>query len=142
MNIRIKRIDKSLPLPEYQTLGSVAFDLYSRINTEIQPKNLALIPNNLIIEIPSGFMLTVVPRSSTPKRKGLLIPHGIGIIDQDFHGEEDEIRTQLYNFTDEIVKIEKGERIAQAVFVPIELASWQEVDKMKDNNRGGYGSTG
>ncbi len=142
MRVKIKRIDKNLPLPEYQTKGSVAFDVYSRTEMLVPPKEVARIPTNLIIEIPVGYMLTVVTRSSTPKRKGLLVPHGIGIIDQDHCGEQDEILCQVYNFTDKEVKVEKGERIGQAVFVPIDIAEWEEKDTMIQNSRGNFGSTG
>lgn len=142
MLVKIKRIDKELPLPTYETSGAAAFDVYSREALVIEPHTLALIPSNLIIETPKGYMLNVVPRSSTPKKKGLLIPHGIGIIDQDYCGEADEIKVQLYNFTNEPVKIERGERIGQAVFTKIDKASWQEVDSMNRNSRGGFGSTG
>ncbi len=142
MRIKIKRIDKSLPLPEYQTKGSVAFDLYSRIDMEIKPKEVALIPTNLIIQTPPEYMLVAVPRSSTPKKLGLSIPHGIGIIDQDFCGSKDEIHLQAYNFTDNPVKITKGQRIGQAVFVRIGTAEWEETDEIESQTRGGFGSTG
>lgn len=142
MQVNIKRIDSSLPLPEYQTPGSVAFDLYSRIDMTIAPKSLGLIPTNLIIETPKGYMLMIASRSSTPKKKGLLVPHGIGIIDQDYCGEKDEILFQAYNFSDREVVITKGERIGQGVFVKIERGEWQETAEMTGPNRGGFGSTG
>lgn len=140
MKVNIKRIDNSLPLPEYQTEGAVAFDLYSRIDAEIKPKTLERLPTNIIIEIPEGYMLEVKDRSSTLKRKGLLV--STGYIDNDYHGEEDEILLQVYNLTDNDVKIEKGERLGQGVFVKVEKAEWEEVDKMKENSRGSFGSTG
>ncbi len=142
MEVKIKRIDKTLPLPEYQTSGSVAFDLYSRQNMIIPAQSIGLIPINYIIEIPVGYMLTVVTRSSTPKRKGLSVPHGIGIIDQDYHGENDEILLQVYNFTNKDVEIKKGERIGQATFTRVDIAKWNEVDTMSKKDRGGIGSTG
>lgn len=142
MQVKIKRIDTSLPLPEYQTEGAVAFDLYSRQDMTIAPKTIALIPTNLIIETPSGYMLTVVTRSSTPKKKGLLVPHGIGIIDQDYHGEKDEIMLQVYNFIDQEVAISRGERVGQATFIRVDKAQWEEVGEMKETSRGGFGSTG
>lgn len=142
MKIKITRIDKSLPLPEYQTKGSVAFDLYSRIDLEIKPKEIALIPTNFIIQTPKNYMLLVAARSSTPKKLGLLKPHGIGIIDQDFCGPKDEIHVQVLNFTDNSVKIKKGQRIGQATFVKINKANWQEVKEIKQKSRGGFGSTG
>jgi len=86
-------------------------------------------------------MLLVSLRSSTPRRKGLLIPHGVGIIDQDYCGEGDEIMLQVYNFLDEAVTVQRGERIAQGMFVPIMQVNWNEVDKV-GQGRGGFGSTG
>ena len=142
MQVNIKRIDSSLPLPEYQTSGAVAFDLYSRIDMTITPKSLGLIPTNLIIETPKGYMLILASRSGTPKKKGLLVPHGIGIIDQDYCGEKDELLFQVYNFTDQEVAIARGERIGQGVFVKIEQGQWQEVKHMTGPDRGGFGSTG
>ena len=142
MQIKIKRIDASLPLPQYQPDGAVAFDLYSREDLIIKPQTIALIPTNIIVEVPKGYMLTVVTRSSAPKKKGLLVPHGIGIIDQDYHGEKDEIMLQVYNFTDQAVSIIKGERIGQAAFMRVDRAEWEEVSEMKKTSRGGFGSTG
>jgi dUTP pyrophosphatase len=142
MNVKIKRIDISLPLPEYQTSGAVAFDLYSRIDMTVAPKSLGLIPTNLIIETPAGYMLMLASRSSTPKKKGLLVPHGVGIIDQDYCGEKDELLLQVFNFTDQEVAITKGERMGQGVFVKIEQGQWEEVSQMTDPDRGGFGSTG
>lgn len=142
MRVKIKRIDSSLPLPQYQTDGAAAFDLYSREDTAIPAKTVALIPTNIIIEVPNGYMLAVVTRSSAPKKKGLLVPHGIGIIDQDYHGEKDEIMLQVYNFTDNEVKINRGERIGQAAFVRVDRGEWEESEIMKKTSRGGFGSTG
>lgn len=142
MKVKITRIDKSLPLPKYQTKGSVAFDLYARTDIEIKAKEIALIPTNLIIQTPKNYMLLVAARSSTPKKFGLLKPHGIGIIDQDFCGPKDEIHVQVFNFTDKQVIIKKGERIGQATFVKINKANWLEVNEIKQKSRGGFGSTG
>ncbi len=142
MKIKIKRIDTSLPLPQYATPGSVCFDLLARTDMELAPKAVALIPTNIIIETPPGYMFIVIPRSSTPKKKGLLIPHGIGVIDQDYSGPEDEVLFQVYNFTDEAVKIAKGDRLAQGCFVPVERAEFEEVEQILDKSRGGIGSTG
>lgn len=142
MQIKIKRIDKSFPLPEYHTNGSVAFDLYSRIDETIPAGETKFLPANLIIETPPEYMLMIASRSSLGKKKGLKLTNGVGIIDQDFCGEEDELKLFVHNFTKEDVKIEKGERLGQGVFVKIEKAQWKEVEKMNENSRGGWGSTG
>lgn len=142
LKAKIKRIDKSLPLPSYKTKGSVGFDIFAREETEVPPKEISLVPGNVIVEVPEGYMLMVASRSSTPKKKGLTPPHGLGIIDHDYCGEQDEIKIQVYNFTDKSVIVEKGERIAQGVFIKIDKLDWEEVDSMNFNSRGGFGSTG
>lgn len=142
MKVRIQRIDKGLPLPIYETDGSVGFDLLARDDVTVSPKSIALIPANVIVEVPKNFMLVVASRSSTPRKKGLLTPHGIGIIDHDYCGPEDEIKIQVYNFTDVPVTIKRGEKIAQGVFVHIDKFEWEEVEKIRENSRGGFGSTG
>jgi dUTP pyrophosphatase len=143
MKVKIKRVDKSLPLPVYQTGGSVGCDIYARVTTNIAPGALAKIPGNVIVEIPKGYMGMLVSRSSTPFKKGLSKPNGFGVMDQDFCGPEDEYNVLVYNFTDQEVMVERGERVAQLVLVPVEIAEWEEVDSMEHNStRGGVGSTG
>lgn len=142
MKVKIKRIDSSLPLPKYETSGSVCFDLSARQNMIVKSKSLALIPTNIIIETPPGYMFVVVPRSSTPKKKNFLIPHGIGVIDQDYSGPEDEVLFQVYNFSDKDVTVEKGERLAQGCFIPVERVEFEEIEgEISDASRGGFGST-
>lgn len=141
MKVRIKRIDKSLPLPVYETGGSVGFDLLARENTEIQPNSIELIPANVIVEVPKGYSLIVASRSSTPRKHGLTKPHGIGIIDQDYCGPKDEVKIQMYNFTKEPVTIEKGTKIAQGLFIRTDQFEFEEVDEIKKESRGGFGST-
>ena len=141
LQVAIKRIDIDLPLPTYATAGSVGFDLLCREDTEIAPRTVELIPSNVIVRIPAGYMLMLTLRSSTPLRKGLLIPNGVGIIDQDYCGEGDELRVQVFNFREEAVMVKRGERIAQGIFIPVTRVSWNEVDEM-GKGRGGFGSTG
>jgi dUTP pyrophosphatase len=139
MKLKIKRIDKSLPLPEYQTAGAVAFDLYSRTDFTVPPKSIELVPTNIIVEIPSGYLLMVKDRSSTMRKRGLLIP--VGFIDMDYSGPEDEIFLQTYNYTDSPVTLKKGERFGQAALIKIGLAEWEETDNLNAKTRGGFGST-
>jgi len=142
MKVKITRIDKDLPLPKYQTGGSVGCDLYARITTVVPPKTLVKIPTNIIVGTPKGYMFMITLRSSAPFKKGLIKANGVGIGDQDFCGPTDEYNLVVYNITDEETIVEKGERIGQGIFVPIEIAEWQEVDEIKKTDRGGFGSTG
>lgn len=140
--VKIRRIDTSLPLPSYATEGSVGFDLYARENVEVPSGQITLIPANVIIEVPKGYMLAIASRSSTPKKKGFLPPHGFGVIDQDYCGPEDEIKIQVYNFSGETVMVERGERLAQGLFVRVDTLAFEEVSQMEAPSRGGFGSTG
>lgn len=142
MEVKIKRIDKSLPLPVYETDGSVGFDIIARENTEVLPAKIAMVPANLVVEVPKGCMLVIASRSSTPVKKGISPPHGFGIIDHDYCGPNDEIKVLVYNFTGEMVKILRGEKIAQGVFVKIDKFEWREVEEISNESRGGFGSTG
>lgn len=141
LTVAIKRVDTDLPLPTYATGGSVGFDLLCRMDMEIAPGTIALIPGNVIVQIPSGYMLMIALRSSTPRRKGLLIPNGLGVIDQDYNGEDDEIMIQVYNFSNDVVHVKRSERIAQGLFIPVVQVAWNEVDTV-GKSRGGFGSTG
>jgi len=141
MDVKIKRFDKELPLPEYKTDGAAAFDLYARISVEIPPKELKYVPLNVAVQTPPGYFLLLVARSSTHK-KGIWMANGIGIGDADFSGNDDEYSAVYYNFTDKPVLIEKGERIAQALILKRDIVEWKEVDSMENKTRGGFGTTG
>ena len=142
MEVEIKRVDTSLPLPQYESEGAVGFDLITRETTVIEPGKIALVPGNVIVKVPEGHMLIISPRSSLPRKKGLVCPHSIGIIDQDYHGPEDELLVQVQNITDEPVTVERGERIAQGLFARVDRAEWKEVEDHNAKTRGGFGSTG
>ncbi len=140
MKVRIRRVDKKLPLPEYKTAGAVAFDFLCRETVVIPAGKVGRIPANVVIEVPEGYMLHIKDRSSTAMKKGLLAT--AGVIDQDYCGDNDEIVLQFYNFTTVEVTVERGERIAQGVFMAIGKVTWDEVDTMQNVDRGGFGSTG
>ncbi|MCF7846289.1 MAG: dUTP diphosphatase [Candidatus Peribacteraceae bacterium] len=141
MKVKIFRIDKDLPLPIYETAGAVGFDLLARKTTEIEAGEIKLIPANVIVATPPGFALLVTSRSSTPRKKGLTQPHGLGVIDQDYCGSEDELKIQVHNFSGKKVTVERGEKIAQGLFVRCERAEFEEIEKVENQTRGGFGST-
>ena len=142
VNVRIKRIDPTLPLPQYATAGAVAFDLCARTTVTIAPQETARVPCNVVIEVPPGYALIVASRSSTPVRKGLLKANGIGIIDQDYCGDTDEIQALFLNVSGAPVTVARGERIAQALLIPTPRITWEEVTQFGGDDRGGFGSTG
>lgn len=142
MHVSITRIDNTLPLPKYETAGAVGFDLITRETTVIEAGKIALVPGNVIVKVPAGYALFLLPRSSLPRKKALVCPHSLGVIDQDYHGDKDELMVQVQNISDQPVTVERGERIAQGIFVKVEQATWDEVDSHGAETRGGFGSTG
>lgn len=141
MKVKLKRFDKSIPLPSYQTKGSVCMDLYSRKKITFKPKSVGYIPLNIALEIPKGYWVLVAARTSTHKF-GIMPVHGIGIGDEDFKGDGDEYVFPVYNFTESKVTIEKGVRIAQLMISKFERIEFEEVNKLQKENRGKFGSTG
>ncbi|MBI1812226.1 dUTP diphosphatase [Candidatus Peregrinibacteria bacterium] len=142
MRVSLQQLDSTLPLPKYASSGAVGFDFVTRETTVIEPGNIGLVPGNVIVKVPEGHALLIVPRSSLPRKKMLVCPHSIGVIDQDYHGDKDEILIQVQNTSDKPVTVERGERIAQGLFVKVERAEWDVVESHGKETRGGFGSTG
>lgn len=141
MDVPLQRLSPATPVPSYATPGSVGFDIGTAEPADIEPGTIALVGTGLVIATPPGWCLLVSLRSSAPRRFGVLQPHTVGVIDQDYCGRDDELRLQLLNFTAAAVHIPAGSRIAQGVFVRTERASWVEHDPAPAS-RGGFGSTG
>lgn len=141
--VRIRRLDAAVLLPAYQTPGAAGFDLAANADVLIAPGTIALIPTGLAIQVPQGHFLGIFARSSTPLKKGLMVANGVGVIDQDYCGPADEVKIQVLNFTETPVRVAKGDRIAQGLFIPVARAEWHETDEdLRDRSRGGFGATG
>lgn len=140
MEVEIVRVDKSLPLPQYKTEGAVAFDLLVRKKIALEPGAITLVPTGVIIKVPDGYGLAIVARSSTGRKKGLLVP--FGIIDNDYCGPEDEIFIQAYNISKEPITLQREDRIAQGIFIKFGKAQWTEKEKTIKKQSRGSGSTG
>jgi dUTP pyrophosphatase len=141
MQVKIKRLDKNVPLPEYKTAGAVAFDLQLREEVTIAPGETKLCPTGLVICVPEGHALLLAPRSSNAK-KGIMFGNNIGIVDQDYCGPNDELFLALHNVGKVAYTVELGERIGQGMFVPVTHVVFEEVEELEAPNRGGFGSTG
>ncbi len=141
IKVKIKRLDPNLPPLEYKTPGAVAFDLRVRKAAVLEPGETKIIPTGYVICVPEGHALILAPRSSNAK-KGVNMANGIGIIDQDYCGPEDELHLALHNYGSEPYSVEKYERIGQGMIIPVVHAEFEEVDKLDAPNRGSFGSTG
>ncbi len=141
MEIPIRRMDATAPLPEYKTDGAVAMDCAVREAVTIAPKSIGYAFLNFALQPPAGHFVLLAARSSLHKR-GLMFANGAGIFDEDYCGDDDEYRAILYNFTDEPVEIQKGDRVAQIIFIPYQKVTLNEVDSLGNQSRGGLGTTG
>ena len=142
--MRVKVINKSKhPLPQYETIASAGMDVRVNIDQAITlaPLGRSLVKTGLFVEIPIGYEIQVRPRSGLAFKKGITVLNSPGTIDADYRGE---IGVLLVNLSSEPFVIEDGERIAQLVLASHEQASWQEVEILRDSDRGqgGFGSTG
>ncbi len=142
MNVKIKRLDASVELPKYHTTESAGFDIASNQDVIVPAGEVVKISTGLVIAAPSGHFLLVSARSSLPLKKGLAMANGIGVIDPDYAGPNDEIHIIVHNFTKAPVEVKKGERLAQGIFLPVTQAEWQESSETRNTDRGGIGSTG
>ncbi len=142
LSLKVKRFDPDLPLPERKTAGAAAYDLCARVDTEIPPSGFKLVPLNVAIELPEGYWGLLAVRSSLHKQ-GLMPANGIGVIDHDYQGDEDEYHAALFNTKDVPVTVTRGTRIAQLVIVGLpQEVDVIEVDSLENTSRGGFGSTG
>lgn len=142
MKVRIIN-HSSHPLPTYATEGSSGMDIRAFIKMPIvlNPLERVLVSTGLYLEIPAGYEAQVRPRSGLAIKNGLTCLNSPGTIDADYRGE---IKVILINLSNEIQKIENGDRIAQMVFQRVEKAEIEEVDILSETerNEGGFGHTG
>jgi dUTP diphosphatase len=142
MRLKITRLDPTLPLPGYGTSEAAGFDLAASHDIVIQPGQIALVRTGLIIEVPAGHFLGIFARSSTPLKRGLLVANGVGVIDPDYSGPNDEVMVQVLNFTQADVQVRRGDRLAQGIVLPAPRVTWDEVPAIRSATRGGFGATG
>lgn len=105
-------------------------------------RQIVLVRTGLVIEVPTGHFLGIFARSSTPLKRGLVVSNGVGVIDPDYSGPNDEVMIQVLNVTDAPVEVRRGDRIAQGIILPAPRVTWQEVTEIRAATRGGFGATG
>lgn len=140
MEIKIKKMHADAKLPSYGHPGDAGLDLYSREETlVVNPGERKLFSVGFALEFPHGYMAIVKDKSSLSVKNGL---HAIGgIFDAGFRGE---YNVCLANLSNESTTIEKGQKVAQLLIVPVIEATLTEVEELGDSSRGlgQFGSTG
>lgn len=165
LRLNVYKTHFSVPLPSFATLDSACFDLsfqpsgkgdykgynsnnspFSRSlqnnNIIVMPGERVMVPTGLIFDIPKGYSVRLHARSGTSLKQGLVLINSEGIIDSDY---VEEVYVLLTNTSANSVKINKGDRIAQAELVKKEEYSLVETTTKpfpKTERVGGMGSTG
>ena len=137
--------DKNINLPERKTKYSAGYDVEAAEDTVIPAFKMGMKPTLIKTGLKAYMMpdevLIIVPRSSGPKKQGILFPHSMGVIDKDYYGNEDNdghIFVQCINIKDEDVIIKKGEAVAQAIFQKYLMIDGDNAEGIR---KGGFGST-
>ena len=143
IKVLIKRKNKNIKLPKYETPGASGLDICACIGEKITLKKnkSAVIPTGLFLSIPEGYEIQIRPRSGLAAKKHITVLNTPGTIDSDYRGE---IKVVLINLGEQDFEIENGIRIAQMVISPVVKAELEEVDQVSKTlrNKGGFGSTG
>jgi dUTP pyrophosphatase len=142
VKVRIRRLDRSAPVPGYHSAGAAAFDLAAAEDVVVAPGEVRLVRTGLVVEVPDGHCLAIVARSSLPLKKGLIVANGVGIVDSDYRGPQDEVKVEVMNLTPAPVALARGERVAQGLILAVARVEWEEIDESAHPSRGGFGATG
>lgn len=139
LELRIKRLREDAIVPAFARKGDAGFDISCSEPVELLPGERKAIPTGLSIAIPSNHVALVMDRSGNALHKGL---HCLaGVIDSGYRGEWKVI---MVNLGKEKVLLEKGNRIAQALVLPLARFSIAEANELPETERGskGFGSSG
>jgi dUTP pyrophosphatase len=142
LEVLVQRLDQGVPLPLYALPGDAGADIVTAVDIELAPGERAVLPTGLAIALPDGYAAFVHPRSGLAARAGLGLVNAPGTIDAGYRGE---VRVIVINHDPRTsLRLNRGERIAQLVFQPVERAEFVEVSELPGSQRaaGGHGSTG
>ena len=143
VKVLIKKLDPSINLPEYKTIGASGMDLVAFLKKPInlKPKTSFLVPTGLSVAFPEDYEIQIRPRSGLAAKNNVSVLNTPGTIDSDYRGE---IKVIIYNHGNNEFSINNGDRIAQMVLTPVVKMELEEaVDLPKTiRGEGGFGSTG
>lgn len=141
LELRVRRIDPLVPLPDYAHPGDAGLDLAAAHAVRLEPGGRAAVATGLAIAVPDGWVGLVHPRSGLARRHGVTVANAPGTIDSGYRGE---LQVLLVNLGEAAVDIEPGDRIAQLLLQRVGRARVIEVTDLDDTARGvgGFGSTG
>mgnify|MGYP001477801862 FL=1 len=141
--VLIKKLDPSVELPAYRTIGASGMDLMAFIKEPItlRPKSSCLVPTGLSLAFSSDFEIQIRPRSGLAAKNNISVLNTPGTIDSDYRGE---LKVILFNHGNNDFLINNKDRIAQMILTPVIKMNLEETDDLPETVRGegGFGSTG
>ena len=140
--MKFERITKypDAVLPKRSTAGSAGYDFCVAEDTMCYVNEVTYVPTGIKAQIDNGYYLQLSLRSSAPKKYGVMLANGIGIVDSDYYNNPDNeghIMFAIYPFKN-TVTFKKGDRIGQGVFLPYATT---DSDAAAGTRTGGFGST-
>ncbi len=142
LRVDVQRLDPEMPLPAYAHPGDAGIDLHARESIVIPcGGGRVLMPTGIAIAIPLGWAGFVLPRSGLALKHGLSVVNSPGLIDSAYRGE---LKVVLINTdpTDDY-EVTRGDRVAQLVLQRVGEVTWNEVDELSGDDRGGgFGHSG
>ena len=138
VNIKVLKETEDAVLPTYAHFGDAGADLYANEEVDIQPNEVKIISTGLRVEIPDGYEMQVRPRSGMTTKTPII--GQFGTVDSGYRGP---LGVMLYNHGEVPYRVQKGDRIAQAVITPTYHGNFLIVDSLSETERGegGFGST-
>lgn len=140
--LRVKKLHEDAKLPTYANQwGDSGADVFSINDYILQPGERKLIQTGIAVICPDGYECQVRSKSGLALKQGLMVLNSPGTVDNGYRGEVGVI---LYNSSNEIRVIQKGDKVAQIVICPVSQAVIMEVNELDETSRGegGFGSTG
>lgn len=135
-------LNPKFELPKRSTAKSAGYDFIVPEDTVCKSHEITMVKSGVKAYFPDDETLLLFNRSSNPKKKGLIILNGVGVVDADYADNQDnegEIAGLFYNMLDEDVILKAGEKMMQGVFVQYGIT---DDDNAKEIRKGGWGSTG
>lgn len=144
MNVKIKKVHPEAKTPVYGSAGAACFDLYAAriVDTGFGHGCAVTYGTGLHFEVPEGHVMMIYSRSGHGFKQGVTLANGTGVVDADYRGE---VLVKLTKRSSDILGMPcVGERIAQAMIIPVEQVGFEETNELSDTQRGegGFGSTG
>ena len=126
---------------KYAHDGDAGMDLCSNEDVLLYPHSRHLVGTGMYVEIPTGCVGLIHPRSGLAGKHGITVLNTPGTVDNGYRGE---IKVILYNANDNHYQIHRGDRIAQLVIQEYISVNPVINYEMAQSERGidGFGSTG